>query len=85
MSAPLPPGHTRRPAEAARAAEFDAAPEPPEIRGEQVARAICEADFDVDGCRWSWDDADWPAREDYRRMARAAIAALDAPDEEANR
>lgn len=41
-----------------------------------VAKAICEADADVDGIMHPWEQSDDSTRGDYRRMATAAIAAL---------
>lgn len=44
---------------------------------EAVARAICEADGDVDGTLWTWEQTGPDARADYRRLAAAAVAAVD--------
>jgi hypothetical protein len=72
------------PAEAAKAAAFDAAPTPPEVREaallEEVARAIRRSWLLSFDNRDDWDFAEDDTRIHYRRLAAAAVAAYRAQD-----
>lgn len=63
-------------AERIRVAEFDAAPEPPEIVVERVARAIYDRATEATPFSGDWEDVGDRRQELYRRLARAAIAAM---------
>lgn len=65
--------------ELAKLEEFDTAPEPVELVVERVARALCDGDAGDHGT-YTWDEAveldRGKLRDDYRRAARHAIAAM---------
>lgn len=66
-------------AEARRVEAIEAAPDAEEAIVERVARAIHAADFVADP-HVPWGEDVEGNREDYRNLARAAIAALASPD-----
>lgn len=66
---------------AAELARLEAAAWAEEAVRERMARVLCEADTDVDGRHWTWDDTAEPARDHYRAMADAALAVIRTPVE----
>lgn len=59
----------------ARLARIEAAPDADEAFVERMARAMCDGDYDYFG-NVTWADSSSSVREDYRRLARVAVAVM---------